>query len=84
VDKFVTDKAIPVFALGGEKGSMEALKGYFMEPIKVCPRCFAPLEVKKSSATNTYHLCPNYPNCRSPLIMKPPATVLPPSYKRAA
>jgi len=64
---------------------MEALKGYFMEHIKVCPRCFAPLEVKKSAPTNTYHsVCPNYPNCRSPLIMKPPASVLPPSYKRAA
>jgi len=64
---------------------MEALKDYFMEPIKVCPRCFAPLDVNKSPATNTYHpVCPNYPNCRSPLIMKPPASVLPPSYKRAA
>jgi len=81
----VIDKAIPVFALGGKKSSMDALKGRLMEQIKVCPRCFAPLEVKKSQTKNTYHLvCPNYPDCRSPLVMKPLASAPVPNYQRAA
>jgi hypothetical protein len=85
VDKFVIDKAIPVFAKGRKKRSIETLEGHFMEFIKVCPRCFTPLEVKKSPSTNTYHLvCPNYPDCRSPLVMKPSASALPPKYQRAA
>jgi len=34
-----------------------------------CPRCLAPL-VSRWSRLATYLICPNFPNCKSPLEMR--------------
>ncbi|HEX4488285.1 MAG TPA: hypothetical protein VH088_18550 [Terriglobales bacterium] len=45
-----------------------------MEHTKICPRCYTPLEAKRSAKTGTYDLvCPNYPTCQKPAEFPKPS-----------